>query len=156
MLPFWAFAATFLVFAQHRRDRLRRYDRLRGDQHPGTPHRSHRVDHASPGDDRLRASDNGLPYERKNLPATAVNASASNSRANGESVGIAAADATVTVDVAALFAGFVSVFEDVTVAVFDTGPVVDGSVRVSAIVAAPPLLIVPSEQVTVVVPLQLP
>jgi len=85
-----------------------------------------------------------------------VSPSASSNSANGESVGIAAAGVTDTVDVAALFAGFVSVFDEDTVAVFDTGPGVDGRVTTSEIVAEPPLLIVPREHVTVVVPLQLP
>ena len=97
-----------------------------------------------------------LLYGRSTFAATRVSARASNNRTNGESVGMLAAGVTVTVAVAVLFAGFVSVFDEVTAAVFDTTPVVEGSVTVSAIVAIPPLAIVPSEQVTVEVPLQLP
>jgi hypothetical protein len=83
-------------------------------------------------------------------------ANASNIRTIGEAAGIAAAGTTVTVDVDALFAGFPSGLDVVTVAVFDTGPGVDGRVTASAIVADPPFAIVPSEHVTVVVALQLP
>src|ERR1700741_5146967 len=95
-------------------------------------------------------------YGRSTFPATRVIARASNNRTNGESVGIAAAGVTVTVEVALLFAGFVSVFAEMRAAVFDTTPGVEGSVTTSEIDPAPPLAIVPSEQVTVVVPVQLP
>lgn len=63
---------------------------------------------------------------------------------------------TVVVAMALLFAGFPSELEVVTVAVFVTGPGVDGKVNVSAIVADPPFVNVPIEHVTVVVPLQVP
>ena len=65
-------------------------------------------------------------------------------------------DCTITVWLPVLFAGFVSGFDELTDAVFETGPAVDGSVRTSEIVAEAPLVIVPSEQVTVEEPLQLP
>ena len=55
-----------------------------------------------------------------------------------------------------LFAGFASELDVVTVAVFVTAPVLIGNVTVSAMVADPPLAIVPSEHVTVVVPLHDP
>ena len=54
------------------------------------------------------------------------------------------------------FAGFVSPLVLLTVAVFDTGPTVDGACTTMVIVALEPLLSEPTEQVTVVVPLQLP
>src|SRR6185295_5688353 len=63
---------------------------------------------------------------------------------------------TVIVDVLELLPAFGSGLVVDTTAVFTTGPGVDGSVTVSAIDAEPALAIVPSEQVTVVVPLQLP
>ena len=69
---------------------------------------------------------------------------------------MAAAGITVMLDVLLLFAGFVSGFELLTDAVFDTEPGVDGSVTTSEIVAEPPLPIVPSAQVTVDEPLQFP
>ena len=97
-----------------------------------------------------------LRYGRSSLPAISMSAAPSNNRVSGERVGMSLAAVTLTVDVAALFAGFVSVFDDVTVAVFDTFPVVDGSVRTSAIVAVPPLAIVPREQETVAPPVQVP
>lgn len=97
-----------------------------------------------------------LLYGRSTLAAATGNATPSNNRAIGESIGIEAAGTVVTTAVALLFAGFVSVFDELTVAVFDTLPGVDGKVTTSETVAVPPLAIVPSEQVTVDVPLQLP
>lgn len=67
-----------------------------------------------------------------------------------------AAEMTVMVEVLVLLARFGSVLDVVTVAVFDTGPGVDGSVTVKVIVAEAALAKVPRLQVTVVVPLQLP
>jgi hypothetical protein len=63
---------------------------------------------------------------------------------------------TVNVDVAESFAGLVSGLPLVTEAVFDIGPAAEGSVNFSEIVAVPPLAMVPSEQTTVAVPVQLP
>jgi hypothetical protein len=61
---------------------------------------------------------------------------------------------TVTI-VALLFAAMGSVVDELTVAVLDIGPAVDGEVTVIVMVADPPCAIVPvSEQVTVVVPEQ--
>src|SRR5258708_23279264 len=74
----------------------------------------------------------------------------------GEIAGMFEAGTTVIVDVLELLPAFGSGLVVITLAVFVTGPGVDGSVTVSAIDAEPALAIVPSEQVTVVVPLQLP
>ena len=63
---------------------------------------------------------------------------------------------TLMVAVLLLFAGFVSRFKVVTVAVFCRLPVVDASISTSEIVTAPPLAIVPSAQVIVDTPLQFP
>jgi hypothetical protein len=63
---------------------------------------------------------------------------------------------TVTVEEAVLLAGFGSGVVAVTVAVLVIGPGVDGRLTVRAMVALPLPLIVPSEQVTVDVPLHEP
>lgn len=73
-----------------------------------------------------------------------------------ERAGIWVAGTTVSVAVLLLFAAFVSGFVVDTVAVFDTTPGVGGIVSTSVIVADAPFVSVPSVQVTVVVPLQLP
>ena len=82
--------------------------------------------------------------------------SASNSSTSGEAAGILAAFTVVIAAVDELFVAFASLLEVVTVAVFDTGPGVEGKVTVSAIVADPPFAMVPSEHVTVLVPLHVP
>lgn len=69
---------------------------------------------------------------------------------------MAATGITVTVAVLVLFVMTGSTFALVTVAVFATGPVVGGRVTIREIVAVPAFATVPSEQVTVVVPLQVP
>src|SRR3954447_6114207 len=74
----------------------------------------------------------------------------------GEIAEMFAAGITVIVDVLELFAAFASGLVVDTVAVFTTVPGADGSVIVRAIDAEPRFAIEPSEQVTVVVPLQLP
>ena len=75
---------------------------------------------------------------------------------SGDNAGIDNAGTTVTVAVLVSFAAFASGFADVTVAVFETGPGVDGSVTTSEIVALAPLAIVPRLHVTVDVPLHDP
>lgn len=82
-------------------------------------------------------------------------AMASISSTVGESVGIAGARSTLIVEVPALFPAFPSPFALVTDAVFAIGPELTG-VTCREIVADAPLASVPSEQVTVVVPEQLP
>lgn len=85
-----------------------------------------------------------------------ANAMASSSSVLGEVAGMLDDATTVMADVLELLPGFGSVLAVVAVAVFETGPAVEGSVMVRLIVAEPRLLIVPRLQVTVVVPLQLP
>ena len=71
-------------------------------------------------------------------------------RPSVESAGIAAGSTVVTVDVLLLFAGCVSGLDDVTDAVFATGPGVTGGFTTRDTVAEPPLAMVPRVQVTVV------
>ena len=73
-----------------------------------------------------------------------------------ENVGIADAGCVVIATVLALFARFVSVFVVVTVAVFETVPSIGGSVTMRAMAALALGASVPSEHVTVVVPLHVP
>ena len=75
---------------------------------------------------------------------------------NGDRAGTFDAGSAVTVAVLLLFARFVSVFVIATVAVFETDPPATGSVTFNAIVAEAPAASVPSVQVTVVVPVQVP
>src|ERR1700682_2788020 len=63
---------------------------------------------------------------------------------------------TVIVDVLLLLSPFGSTLLVKTLAVFDTGPGVEGSVTCRLMLADAALTIVPRLQVTVVVPLQLP
>jgi hypothetical protein len=77
-------------------------------------------------------------------------------KAMGCNAGMAAAGITVIVDVLLSFNEFVSGSDIVTVAVLETIPGAGGRVSTSEIVAEPELPIVPNEQVTVEVPLQLP
>src|SRR5437879_5421406 len=96
------------------------------------------------------------PYRRSLSRPRRPNVMARRICAHWLSVGMAPAGATVTFDVDALFVMFVSscgVAE--TVAVFASGPGLAG-VTCRAIVALPPLAIVPRLQVTVVVPEQEP
>jgi hypothetical protein len=95
-------------------------------------------------------------YPRSRITPHNAIAAASNININGDNVGIDDAATTVITAVPVSFAGFVSGFADVTVAVFETGPGVAGSVTTSKIVAVAPLLSVPTSQVTVDVPLQVP
>lgn len=74
----------------------------------------------------------------------------------GEIAGMLAEATTVMFDVLELLAAFPSGLVVETTAVLATGPGAEGSVTASAIEAEPALAIEPSEQVTVVVPLQLP
>src|SRR3954454_7662338 len=78
--------------------------------------------------------------------------------ASGEIIGMLPAGMTVIVDEALLFAGFGSedVAAAVTVAVFVSGPGVEGRVMVSVNVAVAPLVSVPALHVIVVVPLHAP
>lgn len=88
--------------------------------------------------------------------AIAASEVARNSMPKGEIVGISSVAAIWIVAVDVLFAGAVSALMAVTVAVFTTGPAVRAGVRESAIVAVARGFRVPREQVTVVVPLQVP
>lgn len=88
--------------------------------------------------------------------AIAVIAAASNIIAYHEETGIAALGMTTTDAFAVLLVGFVSGFDDDTVAVFETVAAFGGRFTLSEIVAEPPLAIVPSVHVVVDVPLQLP
>ena len=74
----------------------------------------------------------------------------------GEIAGMLAEATTVMFEVLELLPGVGSGLVVETVAVFPTGPGAEGSVTVRAIDAEPGFAIVPSVQVTVVVPLQLP
>ena len=94
--------------------------------------------------------------KRKRMTAKSEIAAASSSNVKGASAGIAATGMTSIVVVAELFATFVSGLEVVTDAVFDIAPAVAGSVRTREIVAPPAEAIVPSVQVTIAVPLQVP
>ena len=76
--------------------------------------------------------------------------------ASGEIAGMFAAGITVMVDVAVLLARFASVVALVTVAVFVTGPGVDGRVTVIVNVTDAPPFRVAAVHVIVVVPVQAP
>jgi hypothetical protein len=88
-------------------------------------------------------------------PAIA-SATARSSNIIGEIAGIVATGTTVMLDVLELFPAPGSGLVVDTTAVFASGPGADGSVTVSAIDAEPRFAMEPSEQVMVVVPLQLP
>src|SRR5512144_2697016 len=97
---------------------------------------------------------NRYPWRR--IAATAASIAPSIRRTSGDNAGTDRPATTVTVDVALSFAGFASDVVDVTVAVFETGPAIAGNDSTRVTVAEPPLTIVPSVHVTVVVPAQLP
>src|SRR6266550_4242911 len=93
-----------------------------------------------------------LHSERKRS-ARAARTHARSARRSGERAGMSATTKKVAVD--ALLAGFGSELLLLTVAVFVAGPTVAAFVTI-VIVAVAPEAIVPSEQVTVVVPLHVP
>ena len=95
-----------------------------------------------------------VPNRRRRKAASTTNINASNPVPSGESVGIAVTATTVAVLL--LFAVFGSGVLVAAVALLEIGPEVAGRFSARVMVAELPLAIVPTEQITVVVPLQLP
>ena len=128
------------------RDRQeRRADRIRRRARHEAPAARPRVGH----------HDDPILIAAKHESDTDRAAHASNSRTSGEAAGIDAAETTVTVEGRRVVRR-IQVGARRDGGGVETGLTVDGSVSVSAIVADPPLAIVPTVQVTVVVPVHVP